>query len=60
MKYTLIQDDQSGDKVIHEFYAVELSKLLRQIRYFLEGCSYVISPEEELLIDKPALFEQPE
>ena len=50
MKYTLIANDEGGHKIIHKFNEECLSDVLRHIQYFLSGCSFVLYPNEELII----------
>lgn len=51
--YTLtkVDFDNTGEidnRITHEFSAVDLSKVMRNMTYFLRGCSYVI-PEMDTL-----------
>lgn len=50
-KFTLVQEESTGNKIVHEFTSECLSEVLRRIRYFLQGASFVIRPEEDLIID---------
>jgi hypothetical protein len=50
MKYTLIQQYSATDKITHEFTEESLDDVLRHIRYFLQGGSFVIRPGQELVI----------
>lgn len=49
-KYTLTQEDEFGRKVIHKFEEECLNDVLRHIKYFLNGCSFVFDMNDELRI----------
>lgn len=57
MKYIFIQKNETGDsKITHEVTTDFLPDLLRHMQYFLQGCSFVIEPEETLLIESSLDF----
>ena len=50
MKYRFIQIEPDGAKTIHTFECDDLSEMLLRIRYFLQGCSFVFSPGQEIIV----------
>jgi hypothetical protein len=57
MKYTLTQEQLDGTKNTYEFEEAELTGMLRRFKSFLQGCSFVILPGEEIIIDSSRLYE---
>lgn len=52
MRYQLIQIEDNGAVITHEFTAITLSDMLTRFRYFLQGCSFVIDVGEEVIVDQ--------
>lgn len=50
MKYKFIQIEPDGAKIIHTFECEDLSEMLLRIRYFLQGCSFVFYPGQEIVL----------
>lgn len=57
MRYKFIQEELNGNSIIHEFNCEDISGMLSRFRWFLQGCSFVIAPGEEIIIDQSNRFE---
>lgn len=57
MKYKLQQIVNAQEVLTYEFDATTLEEMLLKFRYFLAGCSFVIRPEEEIILDDSRLYQ---